>query len=408
MLTGEGTRSRLAETLAKVIELRKEVAKGDARRRTPARRCGRRWRRHSSCRPSTGRCTSTKPMRASRIRSPRIGRSSSASRSSGPTTSRCPSTRSRCWASPARWSARPSGRASPGTSTDLLLAVEKHPAMLLYLDNQASIGPNSKAARFVGRRGNGRKAGINENLAREILELHTLGVDGGYTQADVTTFAQAISGWSIGGQDNGRRLARLGVDNGTPGEFHFREIFHEPGAKKLVRQELWRRRPAPGRSHPARSCDASGNRAACFHQARAAFHRGRAAEGSRRSHHAAPGSIRRRICPRCTRRWSSRPRRGNSRWPSSRRRPTTSIPRIARSASRCATSVVRCRPFEALGQRNLMPGSPAGWPDTSADWDGSSASAQAHRLGRRRRAAHGRCAQRSRPRAAVVRGHAHR
>ena len=91
--------------------------------------------------------------------------------------------------------------------------------MLLYLDNQASIGPNSQAARFVGRRGNGRKVGINENLAREILELHTLGVDGGYTQADVTTFAQAISGWSIGGQDNGRRLARLGVDNGTPGEF---------------------------------------------------------------------------------------------------------------------------------------------------------------------------------------------
>ncbi len=88
-----------------------------------------------------------------------------------------------------------------GHFTDLLLAVEKHPAMLLYLDNQASIGPNSKAARFVGRRGNGRKAGINENLAREILELHTLGVDGGYTQSDVSTFAQAISGWSIGGQD---------------------------------------------------------------------------------------------------------------------------------------------------------------------------------------------------------------
>ena len=121
-----------------------------------------------------------------------------------------------------------------GHFTDLLLAVEKHPAMLLYLDNPASIGPNSKAAGFVGRRGNGRKADINENLAREILELHTLGVDGGYTQSDVTTFAQAISGWSIGGQDNGRRLARLGVDNGTPGEFHFREVFHEPGPKRLL------------------------------------------------------------------------------------------------------------------------------------------------------------------------------
>ena len=83
----------------------------------------------------------------------------------------------------------------------------------------------------AARRGSGRKVGINENLAREILELHTLGVDGGYTQADVTTFAQAISGWSIGGEDHGRRFARLGVDNGKPGEFLFREVFHEPGAR---------------------------------------------------------------------------------------------------------------------------------------------------------------------------------
>ena len=75
---------------------------------------------------------------------------------------------------------------------------------------------------------------INENLAREILELHTLGVNGGYTQADVTTFAQAISGWSIGGEEYNRRLARLGLDPGKPGEFHFREAFHEPGAKKLL------------------------------------------------------------------------------------------------------------------------------------------------------------------------------
>ena len=94
--------------------------------------------------------------------------------------------------------------------TDLLLAVEKHPAMILYLDNQASIGPNSRAAAFLEspRQGSGRKVDINENLAREILELHTLGVDGGYTQADVTTFAQAITGWSIGGEgDDGASRA---------------------------------------------------------------------------------------------------------------------------------------------------------------------------------------------------------
>ena len=86
-----------------------------------------------------------------------------------------------------------------GHFTDLLLAVEKHPAMLLYLDNQASIGPNSRPVVSSTAAGKERKMDINENLAREILELHTLGVDGGYTQADVTTFAKAISGWSIGG-----------------------------------------------------------------------------------------------------------------------------------------------------------------------------------------------------------------
>ena len=125
---------------------------------------------------------------------------------------------------------------SPAASRDLLMAVEKHPAMLLYLDNQTSIGPNSRAARFLARRGKGggRKVDINENLAREILELHTLGVDGGYTQADVTTFAQAISGWSIGGEDHGRRFARLGIDSGKPGEFLFRDVFHEPGARRLL------------------------------------------------------------------------------------------------------------------------------------------------------------------------------
>ena len=62
-----------------------------------------------------------------------------------------------------------------GKFADMLLAVEQHPAMLLFLDNQQSLGPNSRA-------GINRKRGLNENLAREILELHTLGVGGGYTQ----------------------------------------------------------------------------------------------------------------------------------------------------------------------------------------------------------------------------------
>ena len=72
-----------------------------------------------------------------------------------------------------------------GKFLDLLMAAEKHPAMLLYLDNQRSVGPNSDAGRRAKRRSADRRIGLNENLAREILELHTLGVNGGYSQADV-------------------------------------------------------------------------------------------------------------------------------------------------------------------------------------------------------------------------------
>ncbi|MCK6449594.1 MAG: DUF1800 domain-containing protein [Alphaproteobacteria bacterium] len=103
-----------------------------------------------------------------------------------------------------------------GRFEDMLLAVARHQAMLLYLDNALSIGPNSRA----GRR---RARGINENLAREILELHTLGVDAGYTQDDVRALAMILTGWSI---------ARL--DDADPGGFRFRPLAHEPGDKTLL------------------------------------------------------------------------------------------------------------------------------------------------------------------------------
>src|SRR5215471_14674397 len=77
-----------------------------------------------------------------------------------------------------------------GHFADMLRAVETHPAMLLYLDNARSIGPNSPA-------GINRHVGLNENLAREILELHTLGVRTVYGQADVTNFAKVLTGWTI-------------------------------------------------------------------------------------------------------------------------------------------------------------------------------------------------------------------
>ena len=116
-----------------------------------------------------------------------------------------------------------------GKFADLLIAAEQHPAMILYLDNQRSVGPNSIAGRRANRRQIERNVGLNENLAREILELHTLGVDGGYTQEDVTTFAKVITGWSIGGGGPNGRFAE-----GEPGEFHFRELIHEPGEKQIL------------------------------------------------------------------------------------------------------------------------------------------------------------------------------
>ncbi|MDJ1159258.1 DUF1800 family protein [Chelatococcus sp. SYSU_G07232] len=99
-----------------------------------------------------------------------------------------------------------------GRFADMLLAVARHPAMLIYLDNQESIGPNSPAGRRRGR-------GLNENLAREILELHTLGVDGGYGQEDVTSLARIITGWTVAYDDK----------RGAQGRFTFNANLHEPG-----------------------------------------------------------------------------------------------------------------------------------------------------------------------------------
>jgi len=105
-----------------------------------------------------------------------------------------------------------------GRFGDMLRAVEQHPAMLFFLDNQQSLGPESRA-------GQNRKRGLNENLAREILELHTLGVGGGYSQADVTSLARIITGWTYAG-----RQGQLG----TPGSFVFNANAHQPGAQRLL------------------------------------------------------------------------------------------------------------------------------------------------------------------------------
>jgi uncharacterized protein (DUF1800 family) len=131
-----------------------------------------------------------------------------------------------------------------GKFEDLLVATAKSPAMLMYLDNWESIGPDSQAAGRVAAiqkaRPDGKIAqrlpkGINENYGRELMELHTLGVGGGYSQQDVIEVAKCFTGWTIDRPyaGNGAR-ARMGADLGTPGEFVFDPKRHEPGSKVVL------------------------------------------------------------------------------------------------------------------------------------------------------------------------------
>lgn len=125
-----------------------------------------------------------------------------------------------------------------GRFSDMLKAAVLHPAMLLYLDQFQSIGPNAPFAQAGGRRRAvqpERPRGLNENLAREVLELHTLGVDGGYTQADVTELARALTGWTVPGIG---RVGRFAEDQ--PSGAAFVALVHEPGARRVL-----------GRAYPA-------------------------------------------------------------------------------------------------------------------------------------------------------------
>jgi uncharacterized protein (DUF1800 family) len=113
-----------------------------------------------------------------------------------------------------------------GKFSDMLFGVMRHPAMIVFLDNQNSVGPNT----WIGRN---RKLGLNENLAREVMELYTVGVGGGYTEADVREFAKILTGWSyVSGWQSDK-----GTYGGTKqncGQFIYRGDWHEPGAFKVM------------------------------------------------------------------------------------------------------------------------------------------------------------------------------
>ncbi|MCU4677144.1 DUF1800 domain-containing protein [Catenovulum sp. 2E275] len=106
-----------------------------------------------------------------------------------------------------------------GQFSDLLLAVIMHPAMLVYLNNEKSIGPDSK----VGKKRS--EKGLNENLAREILELHTLGVNAGYSQQDVRELAMAITGWTVT-HPYKDKTEHIG--------FIYKDQHHQPGARFIL------------------------------------------------------------------------------------------------------------------------------------------------------------------------------
>jgi uncharacterized protein (DUF1800 family) len=114
-----------------------------------------------------------------------------------------------------------------GKFEDLLEATAHSPAMMLYLDNASSIGPDSMAAERAERRPNNKKKrdGLNENYARELMELHTLGVNGGYSQADVTQVARILTGWTVERPERG-------------GNFQFEPNRHEPGTKMVMGEKF--------------------------------------------------------------------------------------------------------------------------------------------------------------------------
>ena len=258
-----------------------------------------------------------------------------------------------------------------GRFIDMLTAVEQHPAMIAFLDNQYSVGKDSHAARLAAfsRSFNTlapkRQFGINENLAREILELHTLGVNGGYSQADVTSFAQIITGWSIGGGKG--RLA-----GGVPGRFYFRENLHEPGPKTFLGKTY---REQGQRQGEAVLVDLSRNPATAKFIATKLVRHFVADDP--------PADAVDRVSNAFLKSGGDLPLvyaaliDSPAAWdPDARKFKTPedfvfSTLRSLNVSPDKPEEVVRT--FDLLGQRQYTPGSPAGWPDTSKSWDGSDA-----------------------------------
>jgi uncharacterized protein (DUF1800 family) len=246
-----------------------------------------------------------------------------------------------------------------GRFEDLLLAVVRHPAMLLYLDQAQSMGPGS----FAGRRaraaaGQQRTRGLNENLAREILELHTLGVRGGYSQEDVTEFARALTGWTLPDGES--------VNDGSV-TFRFVSALHEPGARKMLDRNY-----ADGGEQQARDilhdlCIAPATARHIAHKLARHFVADdpppalvqRLADAFERTGGDLPSLYRELVAsPEA---WQPAPTKFKTPW-------EWAISSLRALGRREVTPVQTTNLMNQLGQPVWRPGSPAGYDDTAATW----------------------------------------
>lgn len=256
-----------------------------------------------------------------------------------------------------------------GTFGDMLHAVERHPAMLIYLDQAQSVGPNSALGQASGRRG--QKAGLNENLAREILELHTLGVRTGYSQADVTEFARAMTGWTVAGLGRGRGPAYAG-GQGQAGSFVFAPRLHEPGTRTILGKSWAQQGEAQAASvldmlaaHPATARHIATKLARHFAgDAPPPALVGKLETAFLRSGGDLPSVYRALVeAPEC---WVAQPVKFKSPW-------EWTISALRGLGAQQLPPMAINGLMTQLGQPVWKPGSPAGWDDVAASWAGPDA-----------------------------------
>lgn len=250
-----------------------------------------------------------------------------------------------------------------GRFRDMLGAVERHTAMLLYLDQAESVGPDSPLGLRATERG--RQRGLNENLAREIMELHTLGVRSGYSQTDVTEFARALTGWTVGG------LAKQPLLQGPGPEFWFAAPIHQPGSRTIMGRRYGEAGEAQAQSvlddlaaHPATARHIATKLARHF-----------AADDPppalvarlEQEYHRTGGELPAlyTVLVEAPETWAG-PRKFRSPW-------DWSIAALRAVGTATLPGATAAGAFTQLGQAVWKPGSPAGYDDISASWAGPDA-----------------------------------